>query len=70
MITRHITIINLFVAYIAIAYYYDNKVTIYDRWMTNARQRTTKVKTQILLNDKNQLVAFGDNAKIMLSTLK
>eukprot|EP01084_Bolivina_argentea_P289293 496731_1 len=53
----------------AIAYYYDNKVTIYDRWMTNTRKRTTKVKTQILLNDKNQLVAFGDNAKIIYSSL-
>eukprot|EP01084_Bolivina_argentea_P007331 13775_1 len=53
----------------ALAYYYNNKVTVYNKWMTKSRQRTTKVKTQILLNDKNEVVAFGDNAKIIYSSL-
>eukprot|EP01084_Bolivina_argentea_P289292 496725_1 len=53
----------------ALAYYYNNKVTVYNKWMTKSRQRTTKVKTQILLNDKDEVVAFGDNAKIIYSSL-
>eukprot|EP01084_Bolivina_argentea_P070771 128691_1 len=53
----------------AIAYYYNNKVIIYNKWMTKSRQPTTKVKTQILLNDKDEVVAFGDNAKIIYSSL-
>eukprot|EP01084_Bolivina_argentea_P309978 536242_1 len=38
--------------------------------MNNTKcQRTTKVKTQILLNDNDEVVAFGDNAKIIYSSL-
>eukprot|EP01084_Bolivina_argentea_P266273 451579_1 len=53
----------------AIAYHYNGKVTVYNKWMTKSRQRTTKVKTQILLNDKDEVVAFGDTAKIIYSSL-
>eukprot|EP01084_Bolivina_argentea_P298087 513630_1 len=53
----------------ALAYHYNNKVTVYSKWMSKSRQRTTKVKTQILLNDKDEVVAFGDNAKIIYSSL-
>eukprot|EP01084_Bolivina_argentea_P070322 127841_1 len=53
----------------AIAYYYNKNVIVYNKWMTKSRQSTTKVKTQILLDDKDEVVAFGDNAKIIYSSL-
>eukprot|EP01084_Bolivina_argentea_P111080 198300_1 len=53
----------------ALAFAYNNKVTVYNKWNTKKRQRRVKAKTQILLNEKNEIVAFGDNAKIIYSGL-
>eukprot|EP01083_Nonionella_stella_P112473 330904_1 len=53
----------------ALAFAHNGKVTVYDKWNTKKRKRSVKVKTQLLLNDKDEVVAFGDNANIIYSNL-
>eukprot|EP01083_Nonionella_stella_P158594 516383_1 len=53
----------------ALAFAYEGNITVYNKWMTKRRKRATKAKTQLLLNEKNEVVAFGDNAKIIYSSL-
>ena len=48
-----------------IAFGYNRKVHIYDRWRGGNRKRKNKTKTQILLGDNEQLLCYGDNAKMM-----
>eukprot|EP01083_Nonionella_stella_P018204 50834_1 len=53
----------------ALAFAYDGQVTVYNKWKTKKRKRAIKAKSQILLSDKDEVVAFGDNAKIIYSSL-
>eukprot|EP01084_Bolivina_argentea_P251586 422001_1 len=53
----------------AVAFAYQGEITVYNKWMTKKRRRVVKAKTQILLNGKDEVVAFGDNAKIIYSNL-
>ena len=50
-----------------IAFGYDDQVIIYNKWKGRNRKRKNKTKTQILLGDNDQLLCFGDNAKMTLS---
>ena len=50
-----------------VAFAYNNEVIIYDKWRGRNRQRRNKTKTQILLRNDNEVICFGDNAKMMLS---
>eukprot|EP01083_Nonionella_stella_P192949 712995_1 len=54
---------------LALAFAYHNEVTIYSKWKTKKRRRATKAKTQILLNDQDDIVAFGHTAKTIYSNL-
>eukprot|EP01084_Bolivina_argentea_P111078 198294_1 len=47
-----------------LAFAYNNKVTVYDKWRSK-RQRRNKTKTQILLGPDDKVICFGDNAKMM-----
>eukprot|EP01083_Nonionella_stella_P018205 50835_1 len=53
----------------ALAFAYDGQVTVYNKWKTKKRKRAIKAKSQILLSDKDEVVAFGDHAKIIYSSL-
>eukprot|EP01084_Bolivina_argentea_P280242 479239_1 len=53
----------------ALAFAYNGTVTVYNKWKTTTRSTVKKAKTQILCDDKNNVVAFGDAAKKMYSNL-
>eukprot|EP01083_Nonionella_stella_P033071 90543_1 len=49
---------------------YQDKVQIYNKWRGKKKQRTTKTKTHILLNEENEVVCFGNNARYIYSNLQ
>eukprot|EP01084_Bolivina_argentea_P124782 221108_1 len=53
----------------ALAYCYKDEIIVYNKWKTKKSQRIIKAKSQILLNENNDVVAFGDNAKIIYAGL-
>eukprot|EP01083_Nonionella_stella_P100971 285585_1 len=53
----------------ALAFCVDGKVTVYNKWKASKRQRSTKTKTHILLNEKDQIVSFGSQAATIYSNL-
>eukprot|EP01083_Nonionella_stella_P176968 620685_1 len=52
-----------------LAFAYDNEVFVYNKWKVKKRQRTLKINTQILLNEDDEMVAFGDKAMQIYSNL-
>eukprot|EP01083_Nonionella_stella_P242864 846798_1 len=54
----------------ALAFGYKGEVRVYNKWKTTKRKRTHKTKTQILLSDENEVIAFGHTAKVMYSNLE
>eukprot|EP01084_Bolivina_argentea_P126478 223933_1 len=54
----------------ALAFAYDNKVTIYNKWRNlQKKTRKTKTKTQLVLNEKNEVSCFGNSAKYIYCNL-
>ena len=48
-----------------LAFGYNNEVTLYSKYKTQKRQGNDKINTQIVLNKKDEIVAFGEDATSM-----
>eukprot|EP01084_Bolivina_argentea_P192703 330755_1 len=54
----------------ALAFVYKDKVTIYDKWNAACRgRRKTKTKTQLILNENNEVTVFGNAANFVYFNL-
>eukprot|EP01084_Bolivina_argentea_P289704 497520_1 len=49
----------------ALASAFNDEVEVYDRWRSKNFSKSVKTKTSILLNEKNEIVSFGNDAKNM-----
>eukprot|EP01083_Nonionella_stella_P305922 1069161_1 len=53
----------------ALSFAYNNEVNPYTQWKTNSRLNIQKSKTYILSDAKNNIIAIGENAKQIYSSL-
>ena len=52
-----------------LAFAFNDEVDIYSKWKSKRKITKFKAKTHILLNDKNEVESFGDNAKTTLMSI-